>query len=273
MKDIEIESTNYNEKPFPFVLHTNQTSAADGFYTNWHLEIEVILVLEGAENISIDDTVYTALPGDIAVINSGKIHTGSTADWRHHCLIPSMEFLNELGIPATGLSLQPLIRDPELTGFYLDMVKQYEQQEGPYRAALTRISAGRLLLELYKRYSSATLPDGAEKKAGDFAITVRVIRFLRENFTRNFSIDEISAGIGITTAYMCRCVKQTTGLTIVEHLNLIRCRAAYHYLANTDRKVHEVAAACGFNGNSYFAKTFRNTMGISPSAVRKKKQK
>lgn len=272
MKDIAAEITNYREKPFPFILHTDLKSSADGFYTNWHMEIEVLLTLEGTENISIDESLYTTRPGDIVVVNSGKIHTGSQTDWRHHCLIPSMEFLNSLGIPATKLTLQPLIHDPELTDFFLDIVKQYEEK-GPYQQALTRTSAERFLLELYKRYSSTTMFRESDKKTGDFAITVRVINYLRENFAKDFSIDEISSQIGITTAYMCRCVKQTTGLTIVEHLNLIRCRAAHHYLANTNKKVHEIAALCGFNGNSYFAKTFQRVMGLSPSEVRKKLQK
>ncbi len=270
MDEIQIEVTNFQKKPLPFVLHKNQKSAVDGFYTNWHLEIEVLLTLEGSETVFVDNAAYTTQPGDILVVNSGKIHTGSNTDWRHHCLIPSMEFLSALGINATALSLQPLIRDPELTALFLDIVKQSED-ENPYRQALTRVSAERFLLELYKRYSSPSLFTGQDKKSGDFAIAVQVINFLRENFAEDFPIDDISRKIGITTAYMCRCVKQTTGMTIVEHLNSIRCRAAYHYLTNTDKKIHEVAALCGFNGNSYFAKTFQHIMGVSPSEVRKSK--
>lgn len=270
LKEIQIEVTNYQKKPFPFILHANVPSETKGFYTNWHLEIEAILVLEGTEIVSVDDTEYIAGPGDILVINSGKIHTGGNTNWRHHCLIPSMEFLNELGINATALSLQPLIHDEELKAFFEDVVKQYKE-DGPFRQALTRTAAERFLLELYKRYSEPSLFPNADKKSGDFAIAVRVINYLRENFAKDFPIENIAREIGITTAYMCRCVKQTTGMTIVDHLNLIRCRAAYHYLANTNQKVHEVAALCGFNGNSYFAKTFQRVMGISPSEVRKKK--
>ena len=270
MKDIHIEAVNFQKQPFPFILHRNATATSSGFYTNWHLEIEVLLILEGSETVFVDDAVYTTQPGDILIINSGKIHTGGSTSWRHHCLIPSMEFLSELGIPAAGLALQPLIRDEELQAYFLDVVRQYEAS-GPYQKALVRVSAERFFLELYSRYSSSSIFTSPEKKSGDFAITVQVINYLRENFAEDFPIDDISRKIGITTAYMCRCVKQTTGLTIVEHLNTIRCRAAYHYLVNTDKKIHEIAALCGFNGNSYFAKTFQRVMGFSPSAVRKEK--
>jgi len=271
MNDVQIEAVNFQKEPFPFVLHTNMKSSIDGFYTNWHLEIEVLLTLDGSETVSIDDAVYTTQPGDILVINSGKTHTGSNTNWRHHCLIPSMEFLNSLGIHATALTLQPHIRSEEMTRFYLDIVRQYEN-DNPYCQALTRVAAERFLLELYKRHSSPALFTEQTRKSGDFAVSVRVINFLREHFAEDFAIDEISNRIGITAAYMCRCVKQTTGMTIVEHLNLIRCRAAYHYLANSDKKIHEIAALCGFNGNSYFAKTFQRIMGFSPSDVRRKKK-
>ena len=269
MKEVQIETTNFQKKPFPFVLHTDMKSSVDGFYTNWHLEIEVLLTLEGSETVSIDDAVFTTQPGDILVINSGKTHTGSNTNWRHHCLIPSMEFLDSLGISAAALTLQPHIRDAKLTDFYLDIVRQFED-DNPYRFPLTRTAAERFLLELYKRYSSPALFPDQNKKSGDFAVAVRVINFLREHFAEDFAIDEISRQIGITSAYMCRCVKQTTGMTIVEHLNLIRCRAAYHYLINSDKKIREIALLCGFNGGSYFAKTFQRVMGVSPSEVRKK---
>ena len=271
MKNIRIESINFQKQPFPFILHENVSSSFSDFYTNWHLEIEVLLTLEGTETVYIDDAVYTTTPGDILIINSGCIHTGMRTNWRHHCLIPSMEFLESLGIAPASFSLQTQIHDEELNALYLDIIRQ-SKESGEFQHALTRVAAERFFLELFKRYSTPSLACPPEKKDADFAVAIRVINYLRNHFASDFPIDNIAREIGITTPYMCRCVKQTTGMTIVEHLNTIRCRAAYHYLAHSDKKVREIAALCGFNGNSYFAKTFQRVMGFPPSAVRKEGQ-
>ncbi len=272
MKDIHIESVNFQKEPFPFILRKYVDSSFSDFYTNWHMEIEVILLMEGSEVVYVDDAVYNVLPGEILVINSGKVHTGmQSSKWRHHCIIPSMEFLDGLGIDAAALTLQPLIRDESLKRLFEEIVLQSDE-DGVYQHALTQVAAERFFLELFKRCSTAATAKKADKKNANFAIVIQVINYLRNHFAEDFPIENISREIGITTAYMCRCVKQSTGMTIVEHLNTIRCRAAYHYLAHSDKKVREVAAICGFNGNSYFSKTFQHVMGFSPSDVRKAKE-
>ncbi len=94
-----------------------------------------------------------------------------------------------------------------------------------------------------------------------------MLDYLRYHFGEDFSIGEIARYIGVYPSYMCQCVKDVTGSSIIDHLNTIRCRAAYQYIMNTDKKIGEIATLCGFHGRSYFAKIFRKELGALPSEI------
>lgn len=270
-KGVKIELLKFQDK-LPFILHKYTASSFSEFFTNWHIEMEINYTVEGSESIYVDNDLYVTQPGDILVINSGRIHTGSSESWIHHTLIPSMEFLQSLGIDLSVCSVQPLIRDERLKNLFLNIISESEE-EGPYQQMLTVVAAEQFFLNLFKSYSTGLLESsGGIKKGPDFSITVKVINYLRTHFSSDFPIDDIAKEIGVTTSYMSRCVKKATGVSITEHLRIIRCRAAYHYLSHSDMKIHEVAALCGFNGNSYFAKSFRRVIGIPPNEVPKQNQ-
>ena len=273
MREIENENFVHQKNNLPFILNKYVPSIHRGFFTNWHTEPEFIMVIEGEEIIYIDDTVYVARTGDIVAIDPGRMHTGVGAEWKHHCLIPSVKFLNSLEISLTAFSFTPFIRDEETAALFWDIVRASDGEE-PFKRSKTILAAGRFLLNIYTKYAKHSSPAGSSKKgSAHFAVTVRVINYLLAHYAEDFPIEDIADAIGVNVSYMCRCVKKSTGKTIVEHLNIIRCRAAYHYLTQSDRNVREVAALCGFHNNSYFAKTFQQIMGSSPGEIRNKHRK
>ena len=264
---IEYESRKYQNLPFHFSLYKNFSSENQQFNTNCHSEIEIIYTIEGPEPICINNDTYLALPGDLTVVNSGHIHTGVGKRWCHHAIIPPNDFLMHLGIGISAYSFTPHIRDGKLSALFLDIIRETES-EGPFQKALVRVAAERFLLALLQGYGtnrSETLSNNTN--TSEFEITAQVLNFLNCNFDRDFSIDEISRSIGISSPYMCRSVKRVTGVSIIDHLKTIRCRAAHHYLMHTDKPIHEIASLCGFNGRSYFAKVYRQVMGTSPGEV------
>ena len=271
MKNIRNDTINFQKQNLPFALNKYVSSSFSVFYTNWHTEPEFNLTIGGTEPIHVDNNVYEAKPGDIVAIEPNRIHTGPGDNWEHHCLIPSVEFLESLGIAYDKYAFTPHVSDPKLAELFLDIVRESDR-EGPFKRAKIIFAAGRFLLAYYTDYAKPLQqPENAQTKKSDahFAVTVQVLNYLRNNFGENFSIGEIADELEITTSYMCRCVKLTTGKTIVDHLNAIRCNAAYHYLTHSDKTIYEIASLCGFNGSSYFAKVYQQTMGVSPGEVRR----
>ena len=271
MRDIENDRFDYQKQNLPFILHKNIPSIHKGFYTNWHTEPEFLLIVSGSETIYIENEIYVAEPGDIVAVDSGRMHTGSGPEWKHHCLIPSVEFLETLEINPTELTLSPFIRDEKLAELFLDIVRASDEEAAFWRPKII-VAAERFLLSIYTQYARRSEKNAVSAKGKvHFVITMRVINYLRTNYATDFPIEDIAREIGITTSHMCRCVKLATGKTIVDHLNFIRCQAAYYYLMHSDKNIYEIAALCGFNNSSYFSKTYQQVMGVSPSETRGKK--
>ena len=67
----------------------------------------------------------------------------------------------------------------------------------------------------------------------------------------------------LTTAF-----RKSSGTSIMEYLTSRRMERGMELLRRTDRKVGEVAVACGFPDQNYFCKRFKQYYGISPSRMR-----
>lgn len=260
----KIEIFGFQGQKFPFVLHKFISSEFSEFYTNWHKEIEIVYTVAGSETIYIENDVYVTTPGDIVIVNSGRIHTGTSSNWVHHCLIPSDDLLRTLGIDTSVSFVHPYIKDPNLAELFTDIVAETEI-ERKYNVQFKMLTVQRFLIQLYEKYETNRATDVKSKTDPNFVVTVKVIDYLRQHLSEDFPIEDIAKEIGITVSYMCRCVKKSTGISIIEHLNMLRCYSARHYLVHSNKNVNEVAMLCGYQSKSYFAKTYRRILGYSPN--------
>ena len=65
-----------------------------------------------------------------------------------------------------------------------------------------------------------------------------------------------------------RIFSEQLGLHLNEYITTTRLNAACRYLSETDRKVADIAFACGFTGLSNFYRVFQAHLGISPKEYR-----
>lgn len=99
-------------------------------------------------------------------------------------------------------------------------------------------------------------------------IIERILKFVEDNLTGEFSVREIADELGISLHYMCHLFKNTTGLTIVEYKNEMKIMKAKRLLSGTDKKITEIAQECGFGSDSYFGKVFMESEKVSPTEYR-----
>lgn len=241
----------------------NYASTRHNFAPNWHNEYEFIYIVSGVETVYIENDSYVAYPGDIVAVNRGRIHTLTGEDFVHHCIIPSEQLLDSIGIDSTTV-LTPLIRNEMLSEAFLNILKAFETDR-KYKKQFQTLALQQFLLLIFENHEMKRLDENKKKQNPDLAITVKVIDYLRKHLSENFSIDTMAENFGITTSYMCRCVKSATGISIIDHLNRLRCQNAKHYLMHSDKKINEIATLCGYNSHSYFAKIYQKIIGCAPN--------
>jgi AraC-like DNA-binding protein len=95
-------------------------------------------------------------------------------------------------------------------------------------------------------------------------------RYIWENYTRKISLREIAAASGLSAPYFSSIFKQEMGENLSSYLNRLRVGRAAAMLTESDLSLNEIAAACGFEDQSWFSKIFKNYTGLSPGKYRER---
>jgi AraC-like DNA-binding protein len=93
-------------------------------------------------------------------------------------------------------------------------------------------------------------------------------RFIWENYTRKISLQEIADASGLSAPYFSTIFKDEMGENLSNYLNRLRVGKARDMLTETDLTLCEIAAACGFEDQSWFSKIFKSYIGTSPGKYR-----
>ena len=92
--------------------------------------------------------------------------------------------------------------------------------------------------------------------------------FIQQNYTRSFSLEELSRKIGVSKSYLSRIFKADTGISLWDYLNRYRIQKAKQLLLLTDDSITSIAADVGYEEVGYFGRVFREIAGCSPRAFR-----
>lgn len=92
------------------------------------------------------------------------------------------------------------------------------------------------------------------------------------NYTKAVSLDTIAEDLFMSKYYICRIFKEYTGFTITEYINILRIKKATQLLENSNQSISDVATELGFESASYFERTFKKIMNVTPLKYRKTHQ-
>lgn len=96
----------------------------------------------------------------------------------------------------------------------------------------------------------------------------KVFKVINEHLEdSSFSVELLASTVGFSRAQLHRKLKALTNKSANQLISEIRLNTAYKLLQNSTGNVSEVAYSVGFSNLSYFAKSFKEKFGISPSEV------
>ena len=97
-----------------------------------------------------------------------------------------------------------------------------------------------------------------------------VIHYIHQNYAHEITLSELSAEFYVSSYYLCREFKKSTGRTIVEYIQGTRIMNAKRLFMETDKNVSEVAAETGFSSLTHFNRVYKSLEGENPSEYRNK---
>lgn len=93
---------------------------------------------------------------------------------------------------------------------------------------------------------------------------------LRQHYVEHHDLAFYAERLHVTTTYLSRIVRQTTGHTVVEHINQMLAMEATWLLTSSDLSVAQIADRLHFATSASFDKFFVRMRGKTPSTFRKK---
>lgn len=275
------ESVSHGTKEFPFAYY-NMEHLRPGFTVSlhWHDEIEILYIETGRLSLSINQTTYTGMPGDIFFVNPREIHGMATDDLSllYHAVVFPLRFTafqsknagsNELFLPLSEGHLLlnnaiPETAKKETEQYFRQIISLYKSKAPGYQFGIQLLCAQILYFLYVKNCFKKLSPVNTELQ-----MKREILKYLQDNYAEKISLKELALTFHMSEKYFSRYFKKNFQMTLTDYLNHCRLEHAAGLLTDTKLSVTEIALQSGFSNVSYFIRSFRQNHGCSPLRYRK----
>ncbi|MCB7067831.1 AraC family transcriptional regulator [Enterocloster citroniae] len=242
---------------------------------HFHDFYEIQFYLTDAGIIIINDQSYQLHSGDVVLINMFESHryipkSGSFHQRFSVSLDPSFllsacsETSNLLTLFDKTNPIYPIYHfSSDQFNVYCNLLLSYKNNrfdfgKDVYERALHYEILANLFNDLHH--------DGTfiESNTDTISIISHLLRYIREHLCEELPLEKLAQEVHFSTSYLCRIFKKYTGNTLKQYIKLKKIEMAKQLLQN-NMTSNNVCTKSGFNNYSYFYKTFKNIVGISPS--------
>lgn len=251
-------------------VHDSQMTPGTVVKNHSHDYFHLIDVTAGQLRFFLGEEELLLQPGDMVLVHRGKAHRFSNEADRTVCFCEVKFSLHGQVLPRLLQSIDGgVIRDAFARALMQQLAGEYSQNRAlKEEAAQAALSALVLYLTGTVRSQDRQAP-GIIDTTGFNKLSRKVIAYLTEHYGENLSLDDISAGVGVTKNYLCNAFKSNTDITIVDCLNMIRIRKAAEQIVYSDLPLTEVAQMCGYVSASHFNRVFMRYVGMPPGQCRR----
>lgn len=99
-------------------------------------------------------------------------------------------------------------------------------------------------------------------------VTRSIMAYIEKNYYIRFSLQKMAEDLSYNKNYLSTVFSKTTGISIVDYLNLIRIRKAVIFFALHNQDVFTTYESIGFTSPSHFSRVFKSLVGISPRSFK-----
>ena len=269
-----------------FALKKNNAIQLNSLHEAATNSLRIYYILEGKFEWTINEQHHILYPGDLVLIQPGHKFGGQkgvldigTLCWIYievekagpaeRIMFGKWSSLPKNEILAIGKILRlcntPVLSRVKEAGRILAAMKyELSNQQIGYS---TRIN--QLIDELFILIArQLTLHNNTHR---DFPQTfMNLEQALRQNLSHQWTVEEMSALVGLGTTAFTEKVKSYSGFSPLNYLITIRISEATRLLKQNDLSVTNIALDTGFYSSQHFSTTFKKLTGYTPSDFRKK---
>lgn len=241
---------NYNYNAF---IYTDIAYTA-----HFHKNFELIYVLEGQFQLTVNGTTETVNCGEMALILSNQIHAFEVLrPSRIWVCVFSEEYVPRFAAEMSGKQGSNFVFTPPEAVRSLFLQQMIPEGTSVYMKKACFYAACDCYLQ------SVTLEDRSGKT--DFVIG-KVLDWISEHYAEEISLKELAQLFGYEYHYFSRLLRQEYAINFKQLVNRYRVEAAVYLLESTDLSITQIALQSGFQSIRSFNHVFRELVGCTPSA-------
>jgi AraC-like DNA-binding protein len=251
---------------------------------HWHLDVELIYVLNGKIQVGINSENHILYKGDFAICGSGDIHFYNSDGMESEVIIVIFrsDLIESFGRwPKSIHFITPFICKDQ--NFYENIPKatlnrideifkllftEYEQKKSSYDMFLKGLLYEFCGISLRYIPCCSTETKKGSKIFSDIKAIQLALSYIEDKYTMDISLNELASQVHISPFHFSRLFSKICGVSFKLYLNTIRINNAETLLSTTDMPIVDIALECGFNSLRTFNRVFKSVKGKTPSDVR-----
>ncbi len=99
-------------------------------------------------------------------------------------------------------------------------------------------------------------------------IIIRATDYIKQHYHEKITLLDVADYCEISTSYLSKILKEELNSSFTEYTNFVRIEKSKTLLTEKRMRIADVAAACGFEDQSYFTKVFKKSVGVNPCKYR-----
>lgn len=93
-------------------------------------------------------------------------------------------------------------------------------------------------------------------------------QYVERHMDKRITLDEVAAYLHLNASYFSRLFHKENGITFIEYVTRMKMNRAKELLDQTSHSIGKICEMLGYDNQSYFIKTFKNIVGVTPSEYR-----
>ncbi len=262
-----IATRMWRKKNLPGIDFNKTQYCTHHFKPHFHDHYVIQMVERGVNKGICKGKSYQLKPREIIIINPGEIHTGHS--WRNQFLeykglCPTVDFIKSF-IQKIDPSKNELpvfknfpINDKLLVEKFQRLFLMVKFNSNLLEIETAAIDFFGYLIGKYENHHVSYFTIKNEKcRAG------KIKQFIRDNYERNFSLEELSKYSMVSQYHLIRIFKKETDLTPFEYLRNFRIERA-KTLLRENKSIIDAIYETGFYDQSHFIRHFKSITGMTP---------
>jgi AraC-like DNA-binding protein len=252
------------------------------FRRHWHEEMQLYVFISGNAYLDCAGHTFTAVEGDIVVINSCEPHfmKSSSNNLTFYVIRINLPFLFSrqtdlcqtkfiTPLEENRITFTNLVKnDKTLSRCVSKMITEYVSGKIGYELAV-KASLYELITLLIRNHLRRIITQREfSLKTESISRFENILDYINTHYTHSIAVSFLANRAHVTVPHFCRTFRGLTGDTFTGYINKLRLEKSVSILCGTQLTVTEIAIQSGFDSVNYYSRLFRKQYHMSPTEFR-----